>query len=180
MQGGYAAWQAAGLPTRFTALDYETNPREAVLDSAETAQSTARSVVRSLRWAASYSWAAALGLRGLSQPGAGWAGLHCSVLQMCAFQWGSVNCGWACAGCHLACSGSVGCLESIPGCSAAAATACSDPVNIYFGALAAAGGVSFVRDWHATLQTVGLWGLLLSTGNWARKTEDPGVGPPRS
>ena len=50
MQGGYAAWQAAGLPTRFSALGYETTPREAVLDSAEIAQSTARAVVRSLRW----------------------------------------------------------------------------------------------------------------------------------
>ena len=32
-----------------------------------------------------------------------------------------------------------------------------------------------MRDWHATLQTVGLWGLLLSTGNWARTTRDPAV-----
>ena len=56
------------------------------------------------------------------------------------------------------------------------AVLCSDPVNIYLGGLATVGGVAFVRDWHATLQTVGLWGLLLTTGNWARKTEDPGVG----
>ena len=55
---------------------------------------------------------------------------------------------------------------------------CSDPVNIYLGGLAVTGSVSFVRDWHATVQTVGLWGLLLTTGNWVRKTDDPAVRPP--
>ena len=68
-------------------------------------------------------------------------------------------------------------LCCLSGCHTEIACACSDPVNIYLGVLAAVGSVSFVQDWHATLQTIGLWGLLLSTGNWARKTEDPGVRP---
>ena len=63
-------------------------------------------------------------------------------------------------------------------CADTAAGECSDPVNIYFGALATLGGVSFVSDWHSTLQTVGLWGLLLTTARWALSTEDPAVRPP--
>ena len=49
LQGGFGAWKAAGLPVRFTGVDYETTPQEALRDRAENAQTTAKAVVRSLR-----------------------------------------------------------------------------------------------------------------------------------
>ena len=50
LQGGYGAWKAAGLPVRFSGIDYESTPREALRDRAENAQLTAKAVVLSLRY----------------------------------------------------------------------------------------------------------------------------------
>lgn len=53
--------------------------------------------------------------------------------------------------------------------------ACSDPINLVITLILAAGVVNTARDWHNTLQILGVYGPVISTGLWYREFESPQV-----
>ncbi|KAK9806668.1 hypothetical protein WJX73_005984 [Symbiochloris irregularis] len=92
LQGGFRAWQAAGLPVK-SVVDYEWSFSDAISDEAEN-------IVRNTKAVAAYL---------------------------------------------------------------------ADPLNIALTGILAAGAVNTVRDWHNTLQVIGVYGPAVSTGLWLRQ-----------
>ena len=52
---------------------------------------------------------------------------------------------------------------------------CSDPINLVITGGLAVGAVNTVRDWHNTLQVIGVFAPLLSTSLWYQGFDSPQV-----